>query len=50
MIRAVIKWWGHGFPPPTMNVGPGYFHRKIEKKNRTKRNPYLSDFTPSCCI
>ena len=36
MIRAVIKWWGHGFPPPTMNVGPGYFHRKIEKKIEPK--------------
>ena len=27
-----------GFPPVSMNIIPGYFHRKIEE-NRTKGNP-----------
>ena len=39
MIRAVIKRWRPGFPPPTTNVGPGYFHRKIEKKIEPKEIP-----------
>ena len=35
----------------TMYVALSYFHRKkLYKKNRTKRNPYLSDFSPTCCI
>ena len=36
---AVIKSRGLGFPPATMNVPPGYFHRKIEPKE-----------IPSCLI
>ena len=36
---AVIKSRGLGFPPATMNVAPGYFHRKIEPKE-----------IPSCLI
>ena len=36
---AVIKSRGLGFPPATMNVTPGYFHRKIEPKE-----------IPSCLI
>ena len=39
MIRAVIKRRRPGFPPPTTNVGPGYFHRKIEKKIEPKEIP-----------
>ena len=31
-IRAVIKRWGRGFPPATMNVASGYFQRKIKEK------------------
>ena len=31
-LSTVIKRWGRGFPPATMNVVPGYFHRKIEEK------------------
>jgi len=31
-LRSVIKRWGQGFPLATMNVGPSYFHRKIEEK------------------
>ena len=31
-LSTVIKRWGRGFPPATMNVAPGYFHRKIEEK------------------
>ena len=29
---------GGGFPPATMNVVPGYFHRKIEEK-QNQENP-----------
>ena len=36
---AVIKSRGLGFPLATMNVAPGYFHRKIEPKE-----------IPSCLI
>ena len=39
MIRAVIKRWRPGFPPPTTKVGAGYFHRKIEKKIEPKEIP-----------
>ena len=31
-LSTVNKRWGRGFPPATMNVVPGYFHRKIEEK------------------
>ena len=31
-VRAVIKRWGPGISLASMNVVPGYFHRKIEDK------------------
>ena len=37
-----LRAGGRGFPPPTMSVVSGYFHRKTEE-NRTKR-------IPSCLI
>ena len=27
-----LRGEGRGFPLPTMNMAPGYFHRKIEEK------------------
>ena len=30
IFTAVIKSRELGFPPATMNIAPGYFHRKIE--------------------
>ena len=27
-----LRGRGQGFPPATMNMAPGYFHRKIEEK------------------
>ena len=40
--RALLRAGGRGFPPASMRVRPGYFHREL-KENGTKR-------TPSCTI
>ena len=29
-----LRGGGQGFPPATMNVAPGYFHRKIEEEKK----------------
>ena len=36
--RLSLRAGDRGFPPASMNITPGYFHRKI-RENRTKRNP-----------
>ena len=34
-----LRGGGWGFSPATINVLPGYFHRKIEEKCNQKKSP-----------
>ena len=42
-----LRGWGRGFSPVTMNVAPGYFHRKTEEEKKEPKEirscliPYL---------
>ena len=44
-----LRGGDRGFPPATINVFPGYFHRKIEEKYNQMKSQ-LSDLPPTCCI
>ena len=41
-----LRGGGRGFPPATVNVAPGYFHRKIEPKEI----PSCVIPPPTCCF
>ena len=36
-MSGLLRGGGWGFLPATINVAPGFFHRKLEKKKRSKK-------------
>ena len=44
-----LRAWGWGFHPATISMTPGYFLRR-QKKDETKRSPWLFSSPPTSCI